>query len=627
MLQRFQLLLLFLFMSLAGLTLAAPVLADEESQPEAKSDPGAQVEKEIPVADDEESEPSKPQNPYLGQGSILTIKGKTLVLEADESTPVEKGTAFEIYVELPNNLGTAILGKGRVVSTDDGIFVGKIESKDETAKLSKEMKIRFLREKSAPKKRMAKKVVTPNVEPKLTPSNKTSEDFREIVGRYKKAVCLVKDANNKAHGTAFIISIKHRLLVTNAHVADIAQKIVLNESRTEYQVKKRWYHPDTIRTMYQDNQTAIKSTNSTHGKVDPAGTDLAVLQLEMIGPELPSEVILAGPEEAKTIVGAEIGMYGYPSYNTSAAAGQFAQATFVKGTISRLERLKGHDTDQKVVDRRRVVYAGPNYPGFSGSPIFLDNGRVVVINNAVMNLKDGTKVAYGMRVDALWDLLGEIKFADKIANAPEQLPEPVFTKGQNPNALKMINSLQLLATVQQNIKDGDYKSAFDNLSKAEEETPWYWAVYNDRAKTVDRYIKSMPNLGKEDLSKLYAASRSYFSKADELHNKSFNIRALPILLDFTRQSINLARYSESKDVLKEAIDILDNPDVVKVAFEGKNAAYFLALRATVKKDLGMLKSAIADIDEAIRRQPSHKSYQDERQRIQRLIQLGGNGTF
>ena len=315
-------------------------------------------------------------------------------------------------------------------------------------------------------------------------------------------------------------------------------------------------------------------------------------------------------------------MYGYPAYNTKAEEGQFAQATFVQGTISRLERLNGHSTDQQVEDRRRVVYAGPNYPGFSGSPIFLSNGRVVVINNAILRLQDGTKVAYGMRVDALWDMLGHFQLADKIDNASETLPEPIFITTQNPQVEKLLTAKKLIASAQEHQRNRNWEAALEDLKQAETTADWYWAVYLTRAKLVDAYI-NVTTLSKEEQAKLYEASRSYFSKAAELHYKSFNTHALPILLDFARQSINSARFGGNTEVLKEAIKILDDKNVLKVALEGENAAYFLALRATVKKDLDLLESALADIDEALRLQPNHQTYLTERDSIVRQLQRSG----
>jgi hypothetical protein len=94
-------------------------------------------------------------------------------------------------------------------------------------------------------------------------------------------------------------------------------------------------------------------------------------------------------------------------------------------------------------------------------------------------------------------------------------------------------------------------------------------------------------------------------------------------LDFARQSINSARFGNNKEVLKKAVEILDDQNVLKVALEGENAAYFLALRATVKKDLGLYESALADINEAIRRQPGHGSYETERELIVRQLQQNG----
>lgn len=567
--------------------------------------------------------------PYRAHGSILAIRGSSLVLLCEETASLSKNMEFEVYVELPGNLGTAIIAQGRIATAEEGLLIGKITSQDQTAKLSTEMKVRFLGNSTDTETESTENDDTEKTTAESKTADPDSQDFRAAVENYKQAVLLVKDAQNKSHGTAFVISKKHRLLVTNAHVADIAHSVVLNETRTEYKVVRRWFHPDTIRTMREDNQTVIKSADPAMGPVDPRGTDLAVLQLEMIGPELPAEVVLADPAEAKTIVGAEIGMYGYPGYNTRAAEGQFAQATFVKGTISRLEKLNGHPGDQPLEDRRRVVYDGPNYPGFSGSPIFLAGGSVVVINNSVLRLQDGTKVAYGIRVDALWDMLGHFQLAEKLENAPATLPQPIFIEGQNPQVEKLLTAKQLVAAAQEQRKNGQLNEALENLKQAETTAPWYWAVYYERAKLIDDFVK-VTRLTQEDQAKLYNASLGYYGKAGELHLKSFKIHALPILLDYARQSINSSRFGNNKDALEKAVKILGDKEVVKVAMAGNNAAYFLALRATVKKDLGMIEGALADINEAIRLQPGHQSYETERASIVRKLELksvaqAGNG--
>lgn len=621
-----------------GVADEAPSAAATDTEAEAaQAAPATEaVEVAEPVEAAKPAETEKPaESPYLAEGAILAVRGSSLVLTSDESAALIKGAIFEVYIELPQGLGTAIIAEGKIASNDEGLLIGKITSKDKTAKLSTEMKVRFLKsetedkapEKADPNSPSMKKTVTAK---KITsPELPATKGFQAAVDRYKRAVLLVKDGENKSHGTAFVISKEHRLLATNAHVADIAETVVLNETRTEYKVTRRWFHPDTLRTMREDNQTVMKSQDPKVGSVDPRGTDLAILQLEKIGPDLPAEVVLADPEQAKSIVGAEIGMYGYPAYNTQAASGQFAQATFVTGTVSRLEKLNGHPEDQRVENRRRVVYSGPNYPGFSGSPIFLDNGRVVVVNHAVTNLKDGTKVAYGIRVDALWDMLEHFQLADKINNAPAEMPEPIFIENQNPQVAKLQSAIDLMNQARAHHKQGEFSECFDAMSKAEETAPWYWEIYLTRAKMVDDYVTRV-KLTREDQAACYEASLSYYSKANELHLKSFNIRALPILLDFARQSINVARFRENTEVLKQAITVLEDKDVVKVAFEGKNAAYFLALRATVKKDLGTMnkdikwfEGALADIDEAIRRQPGHEEYVKERSSIIRKAQLAG----
>jgi hypothetical protein len=98
-----------------------------------------------------------------------------------------------------------------------------------------------------------------------------------------------------SQGISFVISKKHRLIVTNAHVADIMNmadgKLVAMKNRTTtvYKVINRWYPPGVIRRL---DGLPVRSMKPEDGSVDPTSSDLAVLQLEE-GAELPMEAELA----------------------------------------------------------------------------------------------------------------------------------------------------------------------------------------------------------------------------------------------------------------------------------------------------------------------------------------------
>lgn len=102
-------------------------------------------------------------------------------------------------------------------------------------------------------------------------------------------------------GTAWVISKKHRLLVTNAHVADIRHEAggtllaIPNGTGLVYTVEKIWYHPGVRR--YFKGVMSVCTMDPQEGEIDPHCPDLAVLQLSGDGPDLPIEFPLATPEE------------------------------------------------------------------------------------------------------------------------------------------------------------------------------------------------------------------------------------------------------------------------------------------------------------------------------------------
>ncbi len=105
------------------------------------------------------------------------------------------------------------------------------------------------------------------------------------------AVMLVGDPEHSI-AAAVVISAKHRLLVTNAHVADGyylhgTMTAMANGTTTTYNVDQVWYHPGVIRK--HPHFLEIRCQDPSHGEVVAGCPDLAVLHLAE-GPELPQEV-------------------------------------------------------------------------------------------------------------------------------------------------------------------------------------------------------------------------------------------------------------------------------------------------------------------------------------------------
>jgi S1-C subfamily serine protease len=538
--------------------------------------------------------------------AIDKVKGATLLLTVDEDKKIDVGDKFEVITDLPEG-GVAVLGAGKVVSVVDGIVVAKVENS--SARISTRHRVRMTEKAPAPYPGTAETKPSP-VPPN---SEETLQSFDKVVKRHRHSVALVKDSESTAHGTAFVISKKHRLLATNAHVADIADHVVLNESRTIYKVARKWYHPDTIRIMSYDNRTAMKSIDPKVGKVDPTGTDLAILELEGVGPDLPSEMTLARPDAAKQITAVTVGMYGYPAYDTKATAAQLARATFVEGVVSRMQRLNGFLENVAEDELRGVCFTAPSYPGFSGSPVFLPDGKVVVIHNSIITPKDGQRISFGTRVDALWDLLTSLKMLDKLPGSPTSPGEPLFIQNQSPNALKLQEAFKLAVEAIQMQRAGKLDEAMAKINRSIELSPQWWEAYQIKGKIIDDYAeKHLDKLTVEMRDRMYNNSLAFIRKADELHHQSFNIRNLGVVLDLARQSINVGRFTNDEKTLRDAATLISREDVQRLALQGPQAAYYLALRATLKKDLKDLEGSLTDISEAVKRNPNNVRYRRER---------------
>jgi tetratricopeptide (TPR) repeat protein len=242
-------------------------------------------------------------------------------------------------------------------------------------------------------------------------SSEASQQLSKTARSVRDALVLVGHPE-VGFATGFVISRANRLVATNAHVADIqAQMSVLyavrNGTTDQYEVEKAYYHPAVIRIDPRGPLTRSAPDDPGAGKVFPFSADVAVLQLKA-GPALPAEVSLATPDEIKDLWSLPVGMAGYPGTETRfPEKGKLVTATFHDGAIDHVSTFD-RDVSADSKNNQMVEYTMGTWGGFSGSPVFLENGHVVAINNSHQTFHSGdmsTTQAYGIRIDCLWELL------------------------------------------------------------------------------------------------------------------------------------------------------------------------------------------------------------------------------
>ena len=434
-------------------------------------------------------------------------------------------------------------------------------------------------------------------------------DFAKAVQSIENSVVSVGDPEHQAWGTGFVISRKQRLVATNAHVADIAKSAVLNQSRVTYKVERIWYHPGVLRIM-DDGKTVIQSNDPTDGSVDPESADVAILQLERVGPDLPNEVVLAAPLHAQSIIGSSIGVLGYPGYQGDQAFRPelFASATFVQGSVSRLTGLR-HLPNAPPAQRQSVSYDARTYGGFSGSPVFLGNGQVVAIHNHSHHSGGSQDLASGIRVDVLWELLLKEKMLEMVSGDQDGLSQPEsFILPADPHVEILRRASKLLDKSADVILHDEFEEAQNYLKEAKSIAPDYWRLYWQSSRNINHMMSDeWPHLEKEEKTRLLLTSLGELKKASSLYEQAMERANVRLVLDQARELVTLGRVENDKKYFEAALEILNNPKMREVA-QGKEPGYLLALRGAIKTDLEDLPGALIDLNNAIELQPKNPDY-------------------
>lgn len=447
------------------------------------------------------------------------------------------------------------------------------------------------------------------------------QELGKNVRRLERAIFLV--GFPRGHGTAWVISKKHRLLVTNAHVADITVMAggnlmaIPNGTTIVYKVQKVWYHPG-VRRFLQGHPMSVRATDPKEGPVDPRSPDLAILQLSADGPELTAEFELAMPQDLENMLGQPTGIFGFPAHDTSwPRLGETPAATFHDGVVSRLTNfeLSGGGSP---AERQLLQYTMATWGGFSGSPVFLPSGRVVAIHNMARpaeNKQSGEKkwIPHGIRVDCLWEMLVYHKLDDKVAiNADKS--KLLIARWSKPDE-RTEKVRQTFAKANQLVREASYliytkEEFFEGVQKCNEAIKLvptlaeayqvrchgftnYW--FNNRRKISDQdSIRMLKEAGK---------NADLYVKLLPSDPQGYILRA--IVLN------NLGHSTENYDFNREALE-LTNKILSTDGLSTYAKAESHSQRAIAWDNIGDKERALADHNTAIRLRPDEPVYYENR---------------
>jgi S1-C subfamily serine protease/tetratricopeptide (TPR) repeat protein len=432
------------------------------------------------------------------------------------------------------------------------------------------------------------------------------------------------------HGSAFVISRKYRLLATNAHVADLMQKTgklfaAMNVTGQRYEVRQVWYHPGVERYLGGTRSMIGRSTDAVNGEVFPLSPDVAVLQLDDAGPDLPVEFSLAPPDQLGDLFGQPIGMLGYPGHDSRWDDKlDSPEATYHTGVISRLTDFRTR-TNVPASRLQFVQHTAAGWEGFSGSPLFVADGRVVAINNSTRFVAGSnqrtTQLSQGVRVDCLWELIVYHGLQDRMPQQVDQSLLDVARYSQpDPELDKYRRVLMLTAEADNLIEREEFARAGELCAEALELAPDFPAALDVRFKVHQNYMATYQDRGDVSVQTLLEQAQAavkyakkYFDAAPSDPRAAVHYAASlnGLAAMYNRAGI----HDEDRNVAprRTALEMLNR--LLSVTSLGDElAAEAHGTRALVRMSLGD-DAGYADLDEAIRLNPNNHTLFMTRSRV------------
>jgi hypothetical protein len=420
-------------------------------------------------------------------------------------------------------------------------------------------------------------------------------------------------------GTGVIISRKHRLVATAAHVADAAVDYgglvsVADGTADLYEVDAIWYHPSLRRWF--DVGLSAESTDPYDGEVATPAFDVAIMRLAAGGPPLPGECTLATDEELSRLGGEVVGLLGFPSEAGAGwpTASSRARATFAAGKI--LEHVAYTDRDEA-----EPAAPGPGHlvrttaglgPGASGGPLFLGSGRVVALRFGTSETSDGTPVSEYVRVDTIRDILT----CYELTGRSEGSAHPSGAAAVQSTRLdvgRLRRAVKLVRGAEQLLADARYSVAADHCSEALSLIPQYGWARLRRAEAYLYFVQaSWSSLPSEQ-------RRQYCSYA--IADIERCAKQVPEHLCWTHRTYLLCGYANlylglafaDRDTLQADVEWLGRvAKMRRSADSDEEKAELLNLRAFCREKLGDFGGARMDFDESIRLNDSHPRWYRDR---------------
>lgn len=439
------------------------------------------------------------------------------------------------------------------------------------------------------------------------PSRQDLAQLQLQAQQWGSGVALVGDPS-RGQGTAFLISREHRLLATAAHVADLFRGpgtiwAVFQGTWEPRRVERVWYHPSIRRRIADD--LLVRSPDPRDGPVNVPGPDVAVLQLAEGGSPLPRAWEMAGLKSLRNLEGRSIALLGYPGYGDWPAQGQSAPISMKAGVVHRVDTFEFDEGAHP--DRAQMIeHSAAAAEGSSGSPVFLDNGKVVGVHN-ILRL-DGpqgyARAGMSVRVDSVWELLVFHKL-DSLVTMPEGRMSLIVptTSPIDPRRDALRRAVALVRESAVDAAAHQYQTAGNKCNEAIRLAPDFASAYLQRSRNFTGYCGTYwKSLDAE--SKRKQADWAIADAMTGFHLAPERADGLCLLL---QNSLYLGHLDADKSIFREAVAGTDAL-LSKPYLDARERSYLTNLRAQSRHYLGQYDEALQDYNESIRLSPREPTW-------------------
>ncbi len=423
--------------------------------------------------------------------------------------------------------------------------------------------------------------------------------------RVRRAVVRIHDSAG-IRGTGFVVSKRHRLVLTAAHVADFCfqnnvVRVNVEGDVCTRRIEKVWFHPRTMRKL--GSGLVVRSFTPADGPVTDDGPDMALLQLsDECGSPLFEADLEINNQVPRNYSGCPVGVLGYwgteDDFRNDTSHRRVAE--LLATTVLKPEGHKKGSAEQE----ERFTCSGPYIPGGSGGPVFLGDGHVAGLAFAVdmeaLTGHDG--VVYVLRVEALRELVTYYKIG-------ELMPVNVTPANQRPDwgpdpRLGEFRRAAALACEAASLRGrGKYNESIEKCNDALKLAPDYAGAL------LQRSITYMFILGVNwhTLSLEHRRYLSSWAAADSDRARVLDPGSCGAALTFFQsvlyQAFAHSRPQDFRFVETETSFILGLSWEV-APLDDHDKSYFYNLRAQAHHFLGEFAEAERDYEESLRMEPT-----------------------